>query len=231
MESLSPIASLALTATVLLLLTVLLLRMRKRSNLRRRSAREAVDTLVGWPPESVRVLSIVERQAYELLRQAMPGFLVLAQVPLARFVRVPARRSYAEWLSRVGSLSADLLLCDAGSRVLAVIDVRPTQESDRARRRHERMGRVLRGAGIQVYVWREGALPSASEARTTLAALVGPVAKGIKPTASRPMPLVPQPDISEVLADGDRGALDGDLSMEPVPSAFMEDYDTVAEPR
>ena len=108
----------------------------------------AVDTLVGWPPESARVLTIVERQAYDLLRRALPGFLVLAQVPLARFIRVPTRHSYVQWLQRVGSLSADLLLCDAGSRVLAVVDIRPVQESERAKRRHERMARVLRAAGI-----------------------------------------------------------------------------------
>jgi hypothetical protein len=111
----------------------------------------------------VRVLSITERQAYDLLRRAMPGFLVMAQVPLARFIRVPSRRSYSEWLQRVGSLSADLLLCDAGSRVLAVIDVRNAAGNRTQPRRHERMARVLRAARIPVYVWREGQLPTASE--------------------------------------------------------------------
>jgi hypothetical protein len=60
------------------------------------------------------VLTIGERRAYELLRTALPGFLVLAQVPLGRFLRVPTRHSHAEWMQRVGSLSADLLVCNAG---------------------------------------------------------------------------------------------------------------------
>jgi len=59
----------------------------------------------------------------------------------------------------VGSLSADLLLCDSGSRVLAVIDIRNAEETERSRRRHERMARVLRAARIPVYEWREGQLP------------------------------------------------------------------------
>lgn len=234
MDLLPPIASFALPATVLLLLTLLALRRRQhQANRRGTSAREAVDTLAGWPPEPVRVLSITEREAHDLLKRAMPGFLVLAQVPLARFIRVPSRRSYGEWLQRVGSLSADLLLCDAGSRVLAVIDVRSAQETERSRKRHERMARVLRAAGIQVHVWREGELPSLRHVRGSLAALAGPAAAGIKASPSRPMPLIPVAEMSEILADGDRAALEAamDASMEPVPSGFFEELETAAGAR
>jgi hypothetical protein len=231
MEFLTPIASFALPATVLLLLTLLFMRLRQRQAEQRGSARqEALDTVAGWPPEPVRVLSITERQAHELLKRAMPGYLVLAQVPLARFIRVPTRRSYGEWLQRAGSLSADLLLCDSGSKVLAVIDVRAAQETERSRWRHERMGRVLRAAGIQVYVWREGELPSLSHVRSSLAALASAAAQAPRPATSRPMPLIPVAEISEILAEGDRAALQAeiDASMEPVPSAFFEDLEPAA---
>ncbi|MDP1650765.1 MAG: DUF2726 domain-containing protein [Rubrivivax sp.] len=234
MDFLTPIASFALPATVLLLLTLLALRLRQQqSNRRGTSAREAADTLAGWPPEPARVLSITEREAHDLLKRAMPGFLVLAQVPLARFIRVPSRRSYGEWLQRVGSLSADLLLCGAGSRVLAVIDVRAAQETERSRKRHERMARVLRAAGIQVHVWREGELPNLAFVRASLASLAGPAAAGIKSSPSRPMPLIPVAEMSEILADGDRAALEAamDASMEPVPSAFFEELETAAGAR
>jgi len=234
MEFLTPIASFALPATVLLLLTLLFLRIRQRQGERRgHAANEALDTVAAWPPEPVRVLSITERQAHELLKRAMPGYLVLAQVPLARFIRVPARRSYGEWLQRVGSLSADLLLCDAGSKVLAVIDVRATQETERSRKRHERMGRVLKAAGIQVLVWREGELPSLSHVRSSMAALMAGPSQGARPATSRPMPLIPVADIAEVLAEGDRAALEAELdaSMEPVPSAFFDDFEEATSAR
>lgn len=230
MEFLSPTATFALPATLLLLLTLLGVRLRQRSHGRRHPQREAQDTIAGWPPEAARVLTITERQAYDLLRRAMPGFLVLAQVPLSRFIRVPSRHPYVEWLNRVGSLSADLLLCDAGSRVLAVIDIRAPQESERARRRHERMTRVLRTAGIHVYTWRENELPAPAEVRHAMSALVGAAAvASAKATTSRPMPLIPVADIAEVLADGDRAAMDSalDPSMEPVPSAFFEELEPV----
>jgi hypothetical protein len=233
MEILPPIASFALPATLLLLLTLLGMRLRQRRSGKRGGAREAVDTVAGWPPEVVRVLTITERQAYDLLRRAMPGFLVLAQVPLSRFIRVPPRRSYGDWLQRVGSLSADLLLCDSGSRVLAVIDIRPAQESARSKQRHARMARVLRGAGVHVHVWHEGELPSPSDARNALASVLGPAAAGFKPTPSRPMPLIPVADIHEILAQGDRVAHETaqDASGDPVPSAFFDEAESALPAR
>jgi hypothetical protein len=234
MELLNPIPSFALPATLALLLTWLLLRVRQYMAGKRaiRERRDALDTLAAWPPEAARVLTITERQAYDVLKRAMPGYLVLGQVPLARFIRVPTRHSYADWLQRVGSLSADLLLCDSGSRVLAVIDIRPATESERSRRRHERMARVMRAANIHVHVWREGALPTPAEIRTAMAHVSGPAAQGIKPTTSRPMPLIPVGDISEVLADGDRAALDGAFDAnEPVPSGFYDEEDAAADAR
>ena len=225
MEFLPSITSFVLPASLLLLLTLLAVRLRHRQG--RAAPRETLDTVAGWPPEAARVLTITERQAYDLLRRAMPGFLVLAQVPLSRFIRVPSRHSYGEWLQRVGALNADLLLCDAGSRVLAVIDIRAQQESERARRRHDRMARVLRAAGIRVLAWREGELPGIADVRHAMAAVVGGVALETKVTNSRPMPLIPVADMSEILADGDRAALEAalDPSMEPVPSAFFEELE------
>ncbi len=235
MEVLPSFASFALPATVLLLLTLVGVRLRQRFSDRRerREKRDALDTVAAWPPEAARVLTITERQAYDLLKRSMPGYLVLGQVPLSRFIRVPARHSYNEWLQRVGALSADLLLCDAGSRVLAVVDIRPTTESERSRRRHERMARVMRATGIHVHVWREGALPSAAEVRSAMAHVNGPAAAGIKPTTSRPMPLIPIAEMSELLADGDRAALEGsfDASMEPVPSAFYDEIEPAESAR
>jgi hypothetical protein len=226
MESLP---SFAAPLTLVLLLTWLLMRWRSRQA-SRAARREALDTVADWPPEAARVLSITERQAYELLKRAMPGYLVLGQVPLSRFVRVPARHSYSEWLQRVGSLSADLLICDSGSRVLAVIDIRSPAESARARRRHERMARVLRAANIRVHEWREGQLPTVTEVRHAMAHVLQPARPGIKSsggTSSKPMPLIPVAEIEEVLSEGDRAAAEAafDPAMEPVPSGFYDEIE------
>ena len=219
-----PIAVLSLCCA--LLLTLLLWRRRLANPQRRPQRLDELDTVQDWQPEAARVLTVAERRAYDLLRQALPGLLVLGQVPLSRFLRVPTRHSHAEWMQRVGSLSADLLVCNAGSRVLAVIDIRPAEQTERSRRRHERMARVLKAAGIEVQVWQEDRLPSPAEVRTVLGSVLergaAPAAQA-KPVSSRPMPLIPVAEIEELLVHGDAAAQD--TSFEPVASAFFDELE------
>jgi len=220
-----PIVAIA-ACSVLLLLALWAWRQRRAGTRRQGSQRGALDTVQDWPPEAARVLTIAERRAYDLLRSALPGFLVLAQVPLSRFLRVPTRHSHADWMQRVGGLSADLLVCNAGSRVLAVIDIRPAEQTERSRRRHERMARVLKAAGIEVQVWGEDHLPSAAEVRSLLGSVLDRQAGSVpqaKATASRPMLLIPVAEMEELLLPGDAAAQD--TSYEPVPSAFFDEFE------
>ncbi len=227
----------ALPAAALLLLGWLGLRVRARYKrnrpLRRSPATEVLDTVAAWPPQAVRVLTVCERQAYELLRRALPGYLVLAQVPLSRFLSVPREHAYIDWVQRVGLLNADLLLCDAGSRVLVVIDIRTPGETPRARRRHQRMQRVLEAAGVHVLNWYEGGLPSLVEVRTQLTPLVAGALPAAAEPASQPVPLQPAPALATMLAAGDAAATRWahDVANDPVPSAFFEDAELAPEPR
>lgn len=227
MNDLDPIALAAMAAFVLLCAAWLLRRRRAGRKAPHRGAdappHDSLDTVAGWPPEASRVMSIHERKAFELLRRALPGFLVLAQVPLSRFLRVPTRHSYQDWLARAGSLSADLLICDAGSRVVAVVDIRAADETERARRRHDRLARVLKAAGIRVYTWREGDLPSLSDIRSLLASDLAP-RRAVPAGPVTAGPLIPVPEIEEVLAAGDHAF--ADTGAEPVPSAFLDELDS-----
>lgn len=145
---------------------------------------EALDTLIDWEPLATRVLTSPEREAYHVLRKALPEHMILAQVPVARFIKVPTRNPYSEWLRRVGSLCADLVVCDLHSQVIAVVEIRQpmSRENERAQRRHARMDRVLDAARIPVHVWLEGALPGPVVAREAILgaaiASTGPVGMG-----------------------------------------------------
>ncbi len=116
---------------------------------------DRLDTVGGWPPQATRILTTSERLAHDVLLRALPEYLVLAQVPLARFLKVPTRNSYVEWLRRLGNQCADLIVCDKATQVIAVVDVQaPTERaSERARKRLNRMARVLKAAGIPLHVW------------------------------------------------------------------------------
>ena len=159
----------ALAAVVVLALVVVVLR--RRSPAGGDGADDArLDTVASWTPAATRILTSAERQAYVTLVRALPGYMILAQVPLARFLKVPTRHSYAEWLRRLGTQCADLVVCDAASEVLAVVNVQPPagSETERARKRLNRMARVLKAAGIPMHVWTDTALPSVEVAREML---------------------------------------------------------------
>lgn len=168
----------------------------------RPAAYDSLDTVMDWEPGSTRLLTHAEREAYHLLRKALPDHMVLAQVPVARFIKVPTRNSYAEWLRRVGSLCVDLVVCDMASHVLAVVEIRQpsAQETDRTRRRHTRMDKVLRASHIPVQVWHEGALPDLLQVREAIL--------GVDATRNDPVPpVMPFSESSRSRRDADAAAV------------------------
>ncbi len=194
-----------------------------------RRSREEVDTVAAWPPEVTRLLTSGERSANEVLAKALPECLVFAQVPLARFIKVPRRHSYAEWLTRVGHLCADFVICDRASLVLGAVLLQTMRDSERAGRRRARMARVLKAAGVKVFTWREEALPDAETARDQIIQRTGvpstaPVAADAGPSrgqrpASTESTGIPLPEVVSVSAD------DGPRQ-EPPPSTWFDDLDS-----
>jgi len=224
MLSFDSISSVALIASVLLLLSMLW--MRRRSNgTATRTGRggndEGLDTIQAWPPQVVRVMTLPERKAYDVLRRAMPKHLVLAQVPLQRFISVPTTNRYSLWLQRVGRHTVDFLVCDSSSRAIAAVEVRSDDETPRAQARHARIDEVLRTAGLTVHVWNETALPSVAQARLLF--------KNDKndelELALGPNGQLPVADMQELLSLGD--ASDFAPAHDPVSSDYFDDLEAV----
>lgn len=220
-----------IAAGVVGLLALVLLRRRQQPADRGRDERR-LDTVVAWPPTATRILTSAERQAFSTLERALPGYMILAQVPLARFLKVPTRYSYSEWLRRLGTQCADLVVCDMASEVLAVINVQPPAgaESERARKRLNRMGRVLKAAGIPMHVWTDDALPSVEAAREMImprpaaapaAAAPAPVA-GTNVRPSRPTPFDE--------ADRDESGDERIEMREPPPSTWFDEFNSGPAP-
>jgi hypothetical protein len=160
--------------------------------------------------------------------------MILAQVPLARFLKVPTRHSYSEWLRRLGTQCADLVVCDMASEVLCVVNVQAPAgtESDRARKRLNRMARVLKAAGIPMHVWTDSALPSAETAREMLlpqaAAGTTPAPAAAPPVAdTRVRPSRPTP-----FDDLQRDSTQDELIevREPPPSTWFDEFNSGPAP-
>lgn len=169
---------------------------------------ERLDTLAAWPPEPTRILRSSERLAFSTLKLALPGYMILAQVPIARFLAVPKRNSYAEWMRRLGSQCVDFVICDVTSQVVAVVEVRPPAEQidERVRARFDRMTRVLKAANINVHVWNELKLPSIEAAREKIL----PDAPAVPPSMVRkPEPMMAAAGIAGVAGFGSVAAAGG----------------------
>lgn len=221
MDLLDSSAVAMLAGCAVLLLTGLWTRRRWRGNSVLPNS-SAPDTVRDWPPQAVRILTLPERRAYELMRRAFPRRLILAQVPLARFISVPPQQPYREWLSRVGRQHIDLVLCDSSSRVIAAVEIRSPMASARSIERHDRVAEVLTAAGIPVTIWREDALPEPAKVRELLRRNT---LDGDEEFDERgPLPL---PEIHELLAEGDVQAFQG--GSDPVASTFFANLDGPTE--
>lgn len=198
---------------------------------------DRLDTVADWPPHATRVLTTPERLAHNILVRALPDHMILAQVPLARFLRVPTRNSYAEWLRRLGSLCADLVVCDHASQVLGVVEVQvpADQSSERARKRLNRMARVLKAASVPLHVWTENALPSVEAAREMI------VPRPVVPeSALAPAVVAPAPDKTTETTPDEPNPLDEmerDSSfdevieaLEPPPSTWFDEFNSGPTP-
>jgi hypothetical protein len=193
---------------------------------------DGLDTLMSWHPQATRVMTTSERKAYAALRAGLPEHIILAQVPLARFLKVPTRHSYSEWLRRVGVLCGDIVVCDSVSQVVAVVDIRApeAQENDRARQRHARMDRVLKAAEIPLHVWREDAIPNATGARNAILGMAADAPASATAsaraavTAPTRAPAVGRIPAAAVVED------DGMEQRDPPSSTWFDEIDSAAAP-
>ncbi len=230
MVTLEPAAIAALLISALLTLLLVARRRRAGSDTGRASDSEVLDTVQAWPPQAVRVMTLPERLAYGTLCRALPRHLVLAQVPLSRFISVPSSNSYSQWLTRAGRLNVDLLVCDSSSKVIAAVEVRSADQTQRSVARHNRLAEVLQAAGIKVHVWSDDDLPTIATVRELFKNSKGEAAAGDDneiDTGGRHM--IPVPEIQEFLMEGD--GVDYNQANEPVPSGFFDDLDAAASAR
>ena len=226
--------ALVLVAVVLLLAW---LRLRRRDADVVEQQADRIDTLIGWPPQATRVLTTQERVAFGTLVRALPDYMVLAQVPLARFVRVPKRYSYADWLRRLGYQCADFVVCDMTAQVVAVVELQNPQPSDRANKRAARMARTFKAAKIPLLTWTENNLPSVEAAREAVLARPEPTV-AVTPSAKPARAAVPATAMAATAAalapkanpfdDSERDSTQDELIelLEPPPSTWFDDLDS-----
>ena len=219
---------------VALLLIVWWWRKRREAGNEAVQAGDRIDTLIGWPPQATRVLNHPERAAFALLVRALPDYMILAQVPLSRFLTVPKRHSYADWLRRLGYQCVDFAVCDMDAQVVAVIELQPStaRVTERARKRLARMSRTLKAAKISLQVWAEQSLPTAESVRELIVPKpsvqtlpTAPSVAAIAAASSAPAARNPFDDTARDSTQDEHIEL-----LEPPPSTWFDDMDSEPVP-
>lgn len=113
-----------------------------------------------WPFYPKKPLSNPEQVLYFRLTNALPEHIVLAQVQLSRFLGVKKGNNYQSWLNRINRMSADFVVCNKDSSILAVIELDDgSHNSDKRREADAKKDKALASAGIKLYRWNVKVIP------------------------------------------------------------------------
>jgi len=122
----------------------------------------------GWPFYAKKPLSQPEQVLYFRLIQALPEHIILAQVQLSRLLGVKKGNNYQAWFNRINRMSADFVVCNKDSSIVAVIEL-----DDATHRREGRQvadakkDKALASAGIRIVRWQAKSIPDIAAIQAT----------------------------------------------------------------
>lgn len=113
-----------------------------------------------WPFYAKKPLTNPEQVLYFRLTKALPEHIVLAQAQLSRFLGVKKGNNYQSWLNRVNRMSADFVICNMDSSVLAVIELDDSSHNAASRQVADaKKDKALSAAEIKIHRWNVKAIP------------------------------------------------------------------------
>lgn len=144
-------------AAVLILAAVLWLKSRKGGG-----PKTSTST---WPVKPKKPLNDKESNVFHALTNALPEYVVLAQVALSQLVYVSEKGNQAI-RNKINPLVADFVICDKTFRVLAIVEVDGSSH-DRPRRQNADTNKekALIDAGLKFLRWNAKVLPTKDEMR------------------------------------------------------------------
>lgn len=158
---------------IVLMLCILLLNLKKKGQLLEDQQLNDDDQV--WPYYVKKPLSQPEQILYFRLIEALPDKIVLAQVQLSRFLGVKKGFDYQSWINRVNRMSADFVICNKDSSVLAVIELDDsTHESSSRQLQDQKKNKVLASANIKLIRWHVKSIPDVENIKTELMTPIKP---------------------------------------------------------
>lgn len=121
-----------------------------------------------WPFYAKKPLSQPEQVLYFRLVQALPGHIILAQVQLSRLLGVKKGNNYQAWSNRINRMSADFVVCNKDSSIVAVIELDDaTHQREDRQAADTKKDKALESAGVQIVRWQAKSIPDIAVIQTT----------------------------------------------------------------
>ncbi len=143
-----------------------------------------------WPFYPKKPLSQPEQVLYFRLVQALPDHIVLAQVQLSRLLGVKKGNNYQAWFNRINRMSADFVVCNKDSSIVAVIELDDaTHQKEDRQAADAKKDKALSSAGIRIIRWQAKAIPDVGVIQATFMPNIA--VKRDAPQAARPLNVRP----------------------------------------
>lgn len=121
-----------------------------------------------WPFYQRKPLSAPEQILYFRLVKALPEHIVLGQVQLSRLLGVKKGNSAQSWLNRINRMSADFVVCNKDSSIVAVIELDDASHNGEKRQQADaKKDKALAAAGIKIHRWHVKAIPNEDVIKAT----------------------------------------------------------------
>ena len=153
--------------TIILLVVIVVAVMAILAILKAKSQGGGADEV--WPFYAKKPLSQPELVLYFRLVQALPEHIILAQVQLSRLVGVKKGNNHQAWLNRINRMSADFVVCNKDSSIVAVIELDDvTHQKEDRQTVDAKKDKALTSADIRIVRWQAKAIPDIAIIQSTL---------------------------------------------------------------
>lgn len=120
-----------------------------------------------WPFYAKKPLSQPEQVLYFRLIQALPEHIILAQVQLSRLLGVKKGNNYRAWYNRINRMSADFVVCNKDSSIVAVIELDDaTHQREDRQAADAKKDKALASAGVRIVRWQAKSIPDIAAIRS-----------------------------------------------------------------
>ncbi len=138
--------------------------------LKQRGKATGITLEAAWPFYAKPPLTQPEQILYFRLLKALPDHIILAQVQLSRFLGVKKGNNYQSWSNRINRMSADFVVCNKDSSVVAVIELDDSSHARADRQAADaKKDKALGSAGVRIIRWQVNAIPDSETIQSLFA--------------------------------------------------------------